>query len=229
MHIVERSCGNETTFLFIKIRQSLLRSRLWEGLKGNHWRSAMENQSTKSKIIDAFLDILSQKSISRITVKDIASVAGISHMTFYRNFPDKYALIGEICYEDMMLFSKIYGRNAEWKSIVICILNTIQNNREFYSKVFRDEDAKTECLNAQARVSLFFTGAKGSRATYGAWDDALSDWARRDFSDPIDVVYRNLVASLPLCEIFSGEDLDKAIRQFEVNTLDDFRNRQKKA
>ena len=56
----------------------------------------MENQSTKSKIIDAFLDILSQKPISRITVKDIASVAGISHMTFYRNFPDKYALIGEI-------------------------------------------------------------------------------------------------------------------------------------
>ena len=188
----------------------------------------MENQSTKSKIIDAFFNILSQKPISRITVKDIASVAGISHMTFYRNFPDKYALIGEICYEDMTLFSKIYGRNAEWKSIVICILNTIQNNREFYSKVFRDEDAKKECLNAQARISMAFTGAKGSRAAQGAWEDALSDWAKRDFTDPIDVVYRNLIASLPLCEIFTGEDLDRAIRQYEVNTLDDFRNQQKK-
>lgn len=189
----------------------------------------MENQSTKEKIIEAFFEVLSQKPISRITVKDIASAAGISHMTFYRNFPDKYALIGEICYEDMMLFSKIYGRNAEWKSIVICILNTIQNNRDFYGKVFRDEDAKQECLNALARISLAFTGARGSKATYGAWEDVLTDWSKRDFSDPIDAVYRNLLASLPLCEVLSGEALDKVIRQYEVNTMDDFRSRQKKA
>lgn len=185
----------------------------------------MEKQSTKTKIIQAFLDILPQKSISRITVKDIATAAGISNMTFYRKFPDKYALIGEICYEDLTLFSKIYGRNAEWKSIVICILNTIQNNRFFYSRVFKDEEAKQVCLKAQARISFEFTGARASKATYGAWEDALTDWARRDFSDPIEVVYRNLISSMPLCEFFTGEALDKAIRQYEINTIDDFKNR----
>ena len=57
----------------------------------------MENQSTKKKIIEAFMSILTQKPIKQITVKDIASAAEISHMTFYRNFTDKYSLIGEIC------------------------------------------------------------------------------------------------------------------------------------
>lgn len=187
----------------------------------------MEKQSTKAKITEAFLKILTQKSISRITVKDIASEAGISNMTFYRNFPDKYALIGEICYEWMTLFSKIYGKNAEWKSIAICILNMIQTNRDFYGKVFRDEEATRECLNALTRVSVSFTGTAGSMATYGAWRSTLSDWAKRDFTDPVEVVYRNLIASMPLCEVFSGEELDKAIRQYEANTLDDFRNRKK--
>lgn len=187
----------------------------------------MENQSTKKKIIEAFLNILTQKPIKQITVKDIASAAEISHMTFYRNFTDKYALIGEICYEDLALFSKIYGRNAEWKSIGYCILNTIKNNKGFYGKVFRDEEAMKECLNSLIRISVSFTGASGSRGTYAAWEDALCNWAKRDFTDPVETVYRNLVSAFPLNEVFSGEALDRAIRAYEANTLDDFRNRQK--
>lgn len=187
----------------------------------------MKNQSTKGKIIDAFLEILTQKPIKQITVKDIASAAEISHMTFYRNFTDKYALIGEICYEDLSLFSKIYGRNAEWKSIAFCILNTIKNNREFYGKVFRDEEAIKECLSSLIRVSVSFTGGRGSRGTYAAWEDVLCNWAKHDFTDPIEKVYRDLVSGFPLNEVFSGEALERAIRTYEASTLDDFRNRQK--
>lgn len=188
----------------------------------------MENSSTKKKIIKAFMDILSQKPIKQITVKNIASAAGISHMTFYRNFADKYALIGEICYEDMMLFSKIYGRNAEWKSIAYCILNTIKNNRDFYGKVFMDEESMKECLDALSRVSISSTGAKAPRGTYVAWEDTLYDWAKRGFTDPIETVYRNLIGAFPLKEVYSGEALDRAISMYEASTLDDFRNRVKK-
>lgn len=185
----------------------------------------MKNPSTKKKIIEAFMDILASKPIKQITVKDIALAAGVSNMTFYRNFTDKYALIGEICYEDMVLFSKIYGRNAEWKSIVYCILNTMKNNKNFYGKVCADEESMKECLDALARVSITFTGAQASKSTYVAWEDTLYDWAKRGFTDPIETVYRNLVASMPLKEIYSGEALDRAIRMYETNTMDDFKNR----
>lgn len=188
----------------------------------------MSNLSAKTKIIEAFQKILTEKSFAKITVKDISDEAGISHMTFYRNFADKYELVGEICYDDFMLFSKIYGNNAEWKSIVYCILNTIKNNRNFYGKILKDDEAVAKCLSALVRVSLEFTGAQASNATYVVWEETLREWCRKGFSGTIDEVYKNLIGAMPLNEIFSGEDLDKAIRLYEINTLNDFRNRQNK-
>lgn len=187
----------------------------------------MANTSAKAKIIDAFQRILSEKSFSKITVKDIADEAGISHMTFYRNFADKYELVGEICYEDMMLFSKIYGNNAEWKSIVYCILNTIKNNEKFYGKIFKDEEALAKSLEALVKVSVDFTGAQATRASYLVWEETFKDWAKRGFTGTIDEVYKRLIGAMPLNEIFTGEALDEAIRMYESNTLNDFRNRQK--
>ena len=43
-----------------------------------------------------------------------------------------------------------------------------------------------------------------------------------------DEVYFNLVGAMPLHEVFTGDDLTMAIRAYEKNTLDDFRNRQNK-
>ena len=186
----------------------------------------MIDTSTKRKIADAFSEVLLQKSFASIKVKDIVDVAGVSHMTFYRNFADKYDLVEKICYEDMMLFTKIYGRNAEWKSIAVCILNTIKNNAPFYGRVLKDEEASRYCMDALSRVSDDNTGAKGSASTYSAWKDTLQNWARNGFSDPVEDVYIRLVGAMPLHEVFTGDQLLEAIRAYESNTLDDFRNRQ---
>ena len=58
----------------------------------------MANTSiTKRAIQSAFLELLDQRSLSRITVKDITDICGINRNTFYYHYQDIPALIEEIC------------------------------------------------------------------------------------------------------------------------------------
>ena len=55
----------------------------------------MSNLTTKA-IKEAFLELLSKKSIDQITIKDITSRCGVSRNTFYYHFSDITALLEEI-------------------------------------------------------------------------------------------------------------------------------------
>jgi len=181
--------------------------------------------STKKRIEAAFLDILSRKPFSCIKVKDIVDEADVSHMTFYRHFSDKYNLVECICFDDMMLFTRIYGHNAEWRAIAMCILNTIKNNTLFYSKILKDRDACSACMRSLRRVSSENTGMEGSSMTYMAWKETLQKWARNDFADSVETVYNCLVGAMPLHEVFNADEISAIMHSYESYTLDDFRNR----
>lgn len=148
-------------------------------------------------------------------------------MTFYRNFSDKFALVSDICYEDMILFTKIYGKNAEWKAITICILNTIKNNDTFYGKILKDDEACACCRQTLRKVSDDMTGEKASKVTDFVWTCVLQKWAKDGFVQSVDQVYHELVTSMPLHEVFSGKELAEVVRRYEKNTVDDFLNRNK--
>ena len=54
----------------------------------------MANTSiTKRAIQSAFLELLDQRSLSRITVRDITDICGINRNTFYYHYQDIPALI----------------------------------------------------------------------------------------------------------------------------------------
>ncbi len=50
-------------------------------------------QFTKKAITDTFLELLNEKSLDRITVKDIVVKCGVSRKTFYYYFDDIYDLL----------------------------------------------------------------------------------------------------------------------------------------
>jgi AcrR family transcriptional regulator len=58
-----------------------------------------ENNSTKCKIRDAFIEIYKVKSLDLISVKEIASWANLNRGTFYIYYENIYAMLDEIEYE----------------------------------------------------------------------------------------------------------------------------------
>lgn len=50
-------------------------------------------QFTKRAIIEAFMELLNEKPLSRITVKEIVDTCGINRNTFYYHFEDIHALL----------------------------------------------------------------------------------------------------------------------------------------
>lgn len=183
----------------------------------------MSNTNVKMKIVDAFCELLAQQPFSLIKVTDIITKAEISHMSFYRNFQDKFDLVEAICYDDFNLFVKIYGKNALWKEIVLCILNAIKNSPSFYRKIFLDDSAMQCTENALARTSQKYTGNKASKCTYASWRIVLQDWARSNFNDSVEDVYWKLITNLPLCEVLSGSDLKRVVDQYERKSMNKFK------
>ncbi|MBR5338986.1 MAG: TetR family transcriptional regulator [Lachnospiraceae bacterium] len=188
----------------------------------------MFDSPTKNRIAEAFKTLLKEKPYSSIKVKNIVDLAGVSSMTFYRNFSDKDELTENICFEDLMLFTKIYGSNAELRSITVCMLNTIKSNSGFYGALFKDEDSMDSFMRALSRVSYEATGTKGSATTLSNCKEILQEWANENFATSVDDIYTKWVAEMPLRAVLNEKELAAAIKSFEKRTLEEFRKRYKK-
>ena len=53
-------------------------------------------QASVEKITSAFMALLEEKPLNRITVSEICQATGLNRSTFYANFPDVYALADQI-------------------------------------------------------------------------------------------------------------------------------------
>lgn len=65
---------------------------------------------TRNAIIDAFLQLLDERPLSKITVKDIVDACGINRNTFYYHFEDIPALIEAISRQEMDLLMEKHAR-----------------------------------------------------------------------------------------------------------------------
>lgn len=183
----------------------------------------MSNLATKNKIKAAFRELTIQNSFAKVKVADIIGAVGISRMTFYRHYLDKYALLEEVCFDDFNLFVQIYGKNAAWKDITVSILNVIRNNKEFYKKILEDGEAKEYLLEALGRVSFQYTGKTAFKGVYTAWEGMLVNWAARDFEPTPEEAYHVLVTNLPVREVLPDEELERVIKSYESRTMEDFK------
>ena len=189
----------------------------------------MSNLVTKTKIKDAFRELTSQSSFAKVKVADIIAKAGISRMTFYRYYLEKYHLLEETLYDDFTRFENIYGKNVTWKDMVMSILYVICNNKPFYKKILEDSEAKEYYFETSRRISYQYTGDTAENGTYIAWEGTLSQWAQNDFRETPEEVYRTVVSNLPLREVLSGQELERAIQKYESTTMEDFKQRNQKS
>lgn len=101
---------------------------------------------TRTAIINAFLQLLDERPLSKITVKDIVDACGINRNTFYYHFEDIPALIEAISKEEMDL---LVQRHAKVDSLEDCLMIAVDfimkkrravlhlynsNNRDLYER-----------------------------------------------------------------------------------------------
>ena len=56
-------------------------------------------EKTKTKLRSALSDLLKEMSFEHITVSDICRRSGVTRITFYAYYTDKFALVNEVFYE----------------------------------------------------------------------------------------------------------------------------------
>lgn len=59
-------------------------------------------QATRQLLETTALDLFMKKGFDQVTVEEIAAAAGVSHMTFYRNFPTKEAVVLDDPYDPLV-------------------------------------------------------------------------------------------------------------------------------
>ena len=98
---------------------------------------------TKKAIRDAFAELLSEKDIHKITIKDIADTAMINRKTFYNYYAGVYAVVDEIENEIIMAFNEAL-RDVDFKQLLRepyeifkKLTSIINSDFDFYSHLMK--------------------------------------------------------------------------------------------
>lgn len=86
----------------------------------------------KNRIADSFKELVLEKPVEKITIKEITDRAGVIRVTFYNHFQDKYDLLEWICREEIAGPARILLWNGMEKEAITFIFNNILKNRDFY-------------------------------------------------------------------------------------------------
>lgn len=87
---------------------------------------------TKMVLKESLYNLLRNKHLSQITVKELCAEADINRSTFYRNYKDIYDMYEKLEYE---LIESAFS-NGDIKQDRYMLLQIIYDNQEFYKKLF---------------------------------------------------------------------------------------------
>ncbi|MDO4168992.1 MAG: TetR/AcrR family transcriptional regulator [Lachnospiraceae bacterium] len=95
-------------------------------------------QYTRKMITDAFLDLLAEKPIEKITVKEICEIADVNRGTFYSHYKDAYDLLEQIQQEvtkDIQKYLESFqpsGPESEGMQLILNILTYLEEHQNFF-------------------------------------------------------------------------------------------------
>ena len=95
------------------------------------------SQVTKRALEQSLKNLLLQKSLTKITVKDITEDCGINRMTFYYHFKDIYDRVEWACLEDARKALEEKKTFDTWQQGFLQIFEAVQANKPFIMNVYR--------------------------------------------------------------------------------------------
>lgn len=93
----------------------------------------MAPQYTMKMIREAFIKMLNDRPLNKITVKDIAAACEINRNTFYYYYTDVYALLSEIFQMELQTVIDEYNDTLSWEeSFIVATKFALENKRAVY-------------------------------------------------------------------------------------------------
>lgn len=158
--------------------------------------------STRRRLQESALRLFSERGFDEVTVDEIARDAGVSHMTFFRNFPTKEAVVMDDPYDPVIgdavaaqppglspMERARRGLLAAWESLeppeasetrqrLLLAAGHPALRAKVWENNTRTEDVIVEALTSTGTPDFEARVAAG--AVNGALTAALFDWARND-------------------------------------------------
>lgn len=93
----------------------------------------MAQQYTKKMIREAFIKMLNEHPLNKITVKDIATACEINRNTFYYYYTDVYVLLSEIFQTELQTVIDEYNDTLSWEeSFIVAAKFALENRTAIY-------------------------------------------------------------------------------------------------
>lgn len=93
--------------------------------------------STRNDLSCALRRLLSERSLDKITVQNIADLAGVSRKTFYYHFQDVYDLLEWMLEQDRSFLEPQQSDRDAWRTAVANLLDFCLENRDMIQNLFR--------------------------------------------------------------------------------------------
>lgn len=169
---------------------------------------------TRDAIIHAFLQLLDERPLSKITVKDIVELCGINRNTFYYHFEDIPALIESISKRELDLLVEKHAKVDSMEDCLMIAVDHILKKRRALLHLFNSSKrdlCERELMNiCQYVVETYFDSIlEGQRCdptdreilvrSYRCWCFGLMiDWLNDGLKEDIKPTLKRL------CELRSG-------------------------
>lgn len=93
----------------------------------------MAQQYTKEMIREVFIEMLNERPLNKITVKDIVRACEINRNTFYYYYTDIYALLSEIFQTELQTVIDEYNDTLSWEeSFLVAAKFALENKTAIY-------------------------------------------------------------------------------------------------
>ena len=90
---------------------------------------------TRRAIMEAFMQLLNERPVSKIAVKDIVELCGINRNTFYYHFQDKYDLIERIFKREVLAPLMPLLENNMITEMTLLIFKNLEKEKNFYRRL----------------------------------------------------------------------------------------------
>jgi len=94
-------------------------------------------QFTKKAILDAFLRLLEQMPLDKITVRDICADCQISRNTFYYHYGDLYALLEAALRREIQFLQEKHRQGENWYENLRRLFSSVSEHRQQIYHIYR--------------------------------------------------------------------------------------------